>query len=378
MLDLGDRLPEPGRRSRLSRLWSAMGHDLAVDLGTANTLVYVRGKGVVLTQPSCVAVDHDAERMIAVGDEAREMIGRVPQNIEVIRPLRSGVIGDYDAAQHMLREFIVRVHHRTRFVKPRVIVCVPSGVSRIARRAVEEAVIEAGARRVVIVSEPLAAAVGAGLPIEEARGSMIVDIGGGTTEVAVFVLGGVVVGTSEPVAGDAIDQAIIAHVRKERGVLIGERMAERLKVSAAAAGPGVRNVRVQFPGKDLTTGRPTRVEMTTVELTEGIAEPVARIVDSVAGVLERMPADIVPDLLQSGITMTGGGALLAGLGRLLSAECGLPVEVDPEPLSCVVRGAGKLLETIRLGPPRPRRVGNLRGDDRYVSPRTGTRRRQRG
>jgi rod shape-determining protein MreB and related proteins len=374
--DLGDRLPEPGRRSRLSRLWSAFGHDLAVDLGTANTLVYVRGKGVVLTQPSCVALDRQTARIIAVGDDAREMIGRAPANIEVIRPLRSGVISDYEATQHMLREFILRVHHRTRFVKPRVIVCVPSGVSQIARRAVEEAVIEAGARRVVIVSEPLAAAVGAGLPIEEPRGSMIIDIGGGTTEVAVFVLGGIVTGTSEPVAGDAVDQAIVAYVRKERAILIGERMAERLKVSAAAAVAGVRRVRVQFPGKDLTTGRPTRVDMTSDELAEGISEPVGRIVDSVVGVLDRMPADIVPDLLQSGVVMTGGGSLLIGLDGLVEAECGLPVKVDPEPLSCVVRGAGSVLESLGMGSPRPRR-SNLKSDDRYDSRRRGERDRRR-
>jgi rod shape-determining protein MreB len=371
--DLGDRLPKPGRPSRLWRITSALGHDLAVDLGTANTLIYARGRGLVLTQPSFVAVDRDARRMIAAGAEAREMMGRTREPVEVIRPLRSGVISDFDAAQHMVREFILRVHNRRHLVKPRVIVCVPSGVTTVARRAVEEAVLEAGARRVVIVSEPLAAAVGAGLPVEEPRGSMVVDVGGGTTEVAVFVLGGVVVGTSEQVGGDDLDAAIVAHVRKARGVLIGERMAERLKVAAAAAMPAIRAVRARFPGKDLSTGRPTRIEITSDELAEGIAEPVARMVDAVVLVLDRMPPDIVPDLLQSGVALTGGGALLAGLDRRLARETGVPVKLDPEPLSCVVRGAGILLERVKMGTRKTN--ANLRTDGHYPPRRRRRRRR---
>ncbi len=367
MQDLGDRMPAPGRRSRLAWLWSRIGHDLAVDLGTANTLIVVRGRGLVLFQPSCVAVDRERERLVAVGAEAREMLGRAPAPIEVIRPLSSGVISDYDAAQHMLREFILRVHQRRRFAKPRVVVCVPSGVTPVARRAVEEAAVEAGARRVVIVSEPLAAAVGAGLPVEEPRGSMVVYIGGGTTEVAIFVLGGVVVGASEPVAGDAIDQAIVAHLRKERGVLIGERMAERLKIRGAAAGPGLRDVLIEFPAKDLSTGKPRRLQVPADELAEAIEEPVSRIVDAVVGVLERAPAEVVPDLASSGITLTGGGSLLVGLDRRLAAETNVSVRVDPEPMTCVVRGAGILLERMRLsGPPRPPR-GNVRNRARFAA-----------
>jgi len=366
MQDLGDRMPAPGRRSRLAWLWSRIGHDLAVDLGTANTLIVVRGRGLVVFQPSCVAVDRARERMIAVGAEAREMLGRAPAPIEVIRPLSSGVISDYDAAQHMLREFILRVHHRRRFVKPRIVVCVPSGVTPVARRAVEEAALDAGARRVVIVSEPLAAAVGAGLPVEEARGSMVVDIGGGTTEVAVFVLGGVVVSASVPVAGDAIDQAIAVHLRKEHGVQIGERMAERLKIRGAAARPGLRDVLVEFPAKDLSTGRPRRLRVSSDELAEAIEEPVAQIVDAVVGVLERTPPEVVPDLAGSGITMTGGGSLLVGLDELLSSETAVAVRIDPEPMTCVVRGAGILLDRLRIGPPRPP-MGNVRSRARFAA-----------
>jgi len=361
--DLGNRMPD-AKASRRWRLPPALGQDLAVDLGTANTLVFARRRGVVLAQPSYVAVDRGAERMLAVGAEAREMMGRSRPPVEVIRPLRAGMINDFDAAQHMIREFILRVHNRRLIVRPRVIVCVPSGVSPVARRAVEEAVLEAGARRVVIVSEPLAAAVGAGLAVDQPRGSMVVDVGGGTTEVAVFVMGGVVVGISEQVGGDDLDAAIAAHIRKSRGLQIGERMAERLKVAAAAAGPGVRNVRARLPGKDLSTGRPTWIEVTSDELAEGIAEPVARIADAVSGVLDRLPPDIVPDLLADGVALTGGGALLAGLDRRLRRETGLPVKLDPEPLSCVVRGAGLLLERIRTGQPEPRT--GLRSDGRFV------------
>jgi rod shape-determining protein MreB len=366
MQDLGDRMPAPGRRSRLAWLWSSIGHDLAVDLGTANTLIVVRGRGLVLFQPSCVAVDRDRERLIAVGAEAREMLGRAPPPIEVIRPLSSGVISDYDAAQHMLREFILRVHRRRRFVKPRVVVCVPSGITPVARRAVEEAAIDARARRVVIVSEPLAAAVGAGLPVEEARGCMVVDIGGGTTEVAVFVLGGVVVSASVPVAGDAMDRAIASHLRKEHGVQVGERMAERLKIRGAAAVQGLRELIVEFPAKDLSTGRPRRLRLPAGELVEAIEEPVSQIVDAVMGVLERTPPEVVPDLAVDGITLTGGGSLLVGLDRRLAAEAGVPVRVDPEPMTCVVRGAGQLLERLRPGRPRLP-AGNVRSRARFAA-----------
>jgi rod shape-determining protein MreB and related proteins len=351
--DLGDRLPAPGRRPRLGRLWSAMGLDLAVDLGTANTVVFVPGRGVVLDQPSFVAVDRTDGRMVAVGMDAKEMLGRAPDTIEVIRPLSSGVISDFEAAQHMLREFILRVHHRSRFVRPRVIVCVPSGVNYVERRAVEEATAQAGARRVVIVSEPLAAAVGAGLAVEEPRGSMVVDVGGGTTDVAVFVMGGIVISASAPVGGDEIDRAVAAHVRKHHGVLIGERTAERLKMAGATAWPEARSVIVEFIGRDLSNGRPRRLRVASDELAEGIAGPVADIVDTVVALVERMPPEIVPDVASRGVALTGGGALLAGLATRLEHEAGLHMFVDPEPLSCVARGAGILLDRLGAGPARP-------------------------
>ena len=334
---------------------SALGHDLAVDLGTANTLVFDRGRVVVLDQPSFVAVDRETGRYVAVGADAKELLGRAPDPIEVIRPLRSGVIGDFEAAQHLLREFILRVHHRRRFVRPRVVVCVPTGVTQVERRAVEEAALEAGARRVAIVSEPLAAAVGAGLPVEAPRGSMVVDIGGGTTDVAVFVLGGILASANAPIGGDALDQAVIAFCRKELGVLVGERTSERLKVVGGAAFPEARDVLVEFLARDLTTGRPRTVQVHSAGLAEGMAEPVATIVDTVMSVFDRLPPEIVQDVGADGITLTGGGALLAGLAVRIEREVGIPVKIDPNPLSCVVRGAGMLLD--RLPTTTPRRAG---------------------
>ncbi|HEX9376760.1 MAG TPA: rod shape-determining protein [Actinomycetota bacterium] len=352
MLDLGDPFAPPRRRPRLRAPWSALGHDLAVDLGTANTLVFVRGRGVVLDQPSFVAVDRESGRFLAVGAEAKEMLGRAPEPIDVIRPLRSGVIGDFEAAQHLLRDFILRVHHRRRFVKPRVIVCVPTAVTQVEQRAVEEAALQAGARRVTIVSEPLAAAVGAGLPVEAPRGSMVVDIGGGTTDVAVFVLGGIVASTNAPVGGDVLDQAVMAYCRKELGVMIGERTAERLKVVGGSAFASARNVVIEFMGRDVATGKPQTVRVHSSALAEGLAEPVATICDTVVSVFERLPPEVVPDIASRGITLTGGGALLAGLALRLERECGIKVLVDPEPLSCVVRGAGMLLDRLPGRPPR--------------------------
>src|SRR5438874_7698278 len=354
MQDHSDRLPPAGRTSAAGRLRSAIGHDLGVDLGTANTLIFLRGRGVVLVQPSFVAIDTREGALIGAGEEAREMLGRTPPNIEVIRPLQSGVISDLDAAQAMLREFILRVHHRRRVVKPRVVVCVPSGVTMIERRAVEEAVLQAGARHVQIVSEPLAAAFGAGLPVDEPRGSMVVDVGGGTTEVAVLVLGSVLAGTSLRVAGDAIDAAVVNWVRKHRSVLIGERTAERVKTQAASAWPGIRDVNADVVGRDLTTGRPKRVRLTAEEIREAVAEPIEDICDAVVGVFDRLPPEIVRDVAKGGIALTGGGALLAGLDRRLSRDVGVRVWVDNEPLTCVARGAGILLDRLFGLPPKER------------------------
>jgi rod shape-determining protein MreB and related proteins len=351
MQDHSDRLPPAGRPAKLRRVRAAIGHDLGVDLGTANTLIYLRGRGVVLAQPSYVAIDLREGTLIGAGEEAREMLGRTPQHIQVIRPLQSGVISDLDAAQAMLREFILRVHHRRRVVKPRVVVCVPSGVKMIERRAVEEAVLQAGARHVEIVSEPLAAAIGAGLPVDEPRGSMVVDVGGGTTEVAVLVLGSILASTSLRVAGDAIDAAIVSSIRKQHGVLIGERTAEKIKQHAASAWPGIRDVNADIVGRDLATGRPKRLKLSADELRDGIAEPIDDISDAVVSVFDRLPPEIVRDIARGGIVLTGGGALLAGLDRRISRDVGVAVRVDNEPLSCVARGAGILLDRLSQLPP---------------------------
>lgn len=349
MITHSSRLPRPGNRrwwSRLHRLRAPIGRDLGIDLGTANTVIVERGKGVVLTQPSYVAVDREQGRIIAMGADAKEMVGRAPDHIEVIRPLRAGVITDFEAAQAMLRDFIQRVHRRSRLVKPRVVVCVPSGVTQVEERAVEEAVIEAGARRAVIVTEPLAAALGAGLPVDGARGSMVVDVGGGTTEVAVFSMGAMVVGRSARVGGDAIDQAVQSFLRKHYGILVGERTAERIKWAVATAAPREEESLAEILGRDVVDGRPRRILVTESEFREGIAEPIQDIVDAVTGVFDRMPPELTPDVVTQGITLTGGGALLAGLDDRIREETGVAVFVDPEPLSCVARGAGILLERL--------------------------------
>jgi rod shape-determining protein MreB and related proteins len=349
MITHSSRLPRPGRRrwwSRLHRLRAPIGHDLGIDLGTANTVIVQRGRGVVLTQPSYVAVDREQGRIIAIGADAKEMLGRAPEHIEVIRPLRAGVITDFDAAQAMLRDLIQRVHRRSRLVKPRIVVCVPSGVTQVEERAVEEAVIEAGARRAVIATEPLAAALGAGLPVDGARGCMVVDVGGGTTEVAVFSMGAMVVGRSARVGGDAIDQAVQSFLRKHHGILVGERTAERIKWAVATAAPREEESLAEILGRDVVDGRPRRILVTESEFREGIAEPIQDIVDAVTGVFDRMPPELTPDVVARGITLTGGGALLAGLDERIAEETGVAVFVDPEPLSCVARGAGALLERL--------------------------------
>jgi len=339
------RVPPP-RRQRRPGIRQAIGRDLGVDLGTANTVIVARGRGVVLTQPSFVAVDTQDQTYIAMGAEAKEMLGRVPPTIEVIRPMRGGVISDFDATQAMLRDFLQRVHRRKRLVKPRVIVCVPSGVTSVEQRAVEEAVIEVGARKAVIVAEPLAAAVGAGLPVEGTRGCMVVDVGGGTTEVAVFVRGAIVVGRSTRVGGDDLDLAVQAHLRKHHGLQVGERTAERIKCVLGSAARRPEPMVGEVVGRDVVDGRPRRAAVSDEDLREGMSEPVHAIVDGVRAVFELMPPELTRDVLATGIVLTGGTALLAGLAERIGEETGVEVRVDAEPLSCVARGAGELLERL--------------------------------
>ncbi|MDT4982241.1 MAG: rod shape-determining protein MreB [Pseudonocardiales bacterium] len=322
-----------------------LGGDLAVDLGTANTLVYARGRGIMLNEPSVVAVDTSTNSIVAVGAEAKRMIGRTPGHIKAVRPLRDGVIADYDITAEMLRYFVRKVlRRRGMFTGPRVVVCVPSGITSVEQRAVSEATYAAGARRVHIISEPMAAAIGAGLPVNQPSGSMVVDIGGGTTEVAILALGGIVASASLRVAGNSLDAAIVDHVRAEFSLLIGERTAEELKISVGSAFPvsGPKNAEIR--GRDVGTGLPRNVSISGDELRKAMDVPVARIVEAVRSTLDRCPPELSGDLVTRGIVLTGGGALLRGLDARLQHEIGVPVLVADRPLDSVVLGTGTVVE----------------------------------
>src|SRR5215475_14001052 len=321
-----------------------LGRDMAVDLGTANTLVYVRGRGVVLDEPSVVAVNSRDGRPLAVVIEAKKMIGRTPEHIQAIRPLKDGVIADFDICEKMLRYFIQRVHPR-RWSRPRMVICVPSGITGVEQRAVQEAAESAGARKpAYIIEEPMAAAIGAGLPVHEPAGNMIVDIGGGTTEVAVISLGGIVASESIRVAGDELDEAIVNYVKKEYSLALGERTAEEIKIALASAYPLQEELYAEIRGRDLVTGLPKTVVVSTVEIREAIEEPVAAIVDAVKVTLDKTPPELAADIMSSGIVLAGGGALLLGLDRVIQSETGMPVRVAKNPLFSVVLGSGYCLE----------------------------------
>jgi rod shape-determining protein MreB and related proteins len=320
------------------------GGDLAVDLGTASTLVYVRGRGIMLTEPSVVAIDTTTNAVVAVGSEAKQMIGRTPNHIRAVRPLQDGVIADYDVTAEMLRYFVRKVMRRRVFTGPRVVVCVPSGITGVERRAVSESAYAAGARRVHIIDEPMAAAIGAGLPVSQPAGCMIVDIGGGTTEVAVIALGGIVAAVSVRVAGDALDRAVVEHVRRHFGLLIGERTAEELKISVGSAFPVAQPVRAEIRGRDLATGLPRDVTIADDELRRAMDAPITKIIDAVRSTLDRCPPELAGDLVARGIVMTGGGALLRGLDARLQHEIGVPVLVADRPLQSVVLGTATVVE----------------------------------
>jgi rod shape-determining protein MreB len=321
-----------------------IGRDLAVDLGTANTLVYARGKGVLLDEPSVVAMNSQTREILAVGAQAKDMIGRTPEGITAIRPLRDGVIADFDATEQMLRHFIAQVHRRRYFAKPRMVICVPSGVTPVEQRAVKEAGYQAGARKVYIIEEPMAAAIGAGLPVHQATGNMVVDVGGGTTEVAVISLGGLVTTLSVRTAGDELDQAIIAYLKKEHSLMLGERTAEQIKMSLGSAFPMVSELSGEIRGRDMVSGLPRSVQISSVEIREAIAEQLHAIVDAVRTTLDQTPPELAGDIMDRGIVLTGGGALLRGLDELLQHETGMPVYVADDPLSSVVLGSGKCVE----------------------------------
>ncbi len=321
--------------------------DIGIDLGTANTLVYVRGKGIVINEPSVVAIDQKkGGRIVAIGAEAKEMVGRTPAHIVAVRPLRDGVISDFDTTEQMLHYFIHKVHERLtlRIPRPRVVVGIPSGVTEVEKRAVYEACLSAGAREAYLIEEPMAAAIGAGLPVAESVGSMIVDIGGGTTEVAVISLGGIVVARSIRIAGDEMDEDIINYARTKYNLLIGERMAERCKIEIGSAYPLPEEKTFTLRGRNLVTGLPEAVEISSIEVREALSNSVNTIVETVREALDETPPELIADLMEHGIALAGGGALLAGLAERLSQETRMPFYVAEEPLTCVARGAGMVLE----------------------------------
>lgn len=326
------------------------GTDIGIDLGTASILVYVKGRSIVLNEPSVVAIDRDTGHIFAVGEEARRMLGRTPGNIVAVRPLREGVIADYDTTEKMLRYFINKACGKTWLFKPRVMVCIPSGVTGVEERAVRQAAIQAGARMSYLIEEPLAAALGAGLDISQARGNMVIDIGGGTTDIAVLSLGGIVCSKSLRVGGDKFDEAIVRFTRREHNLLIGERSAEELKINIGTAYPqGLQeNLVMEVRGRDLVTGLPKTITMSSKESYEALAEPVDAVVSAVKEVLEQTPPELSADIIDKGIVMTGGGALLNGMDVLLAKETGLPVYVADDPISCVANGTGRALSQLHV------------------------------
>ena len=333
-----------------SRLLGMMSADMAIDLGTANTLVYVKGRGVVLNEPSVVAIinSRGKKQVLAVGHEAKEMLGRTPGNIEAIRPLRDGVIADFEVAEEMIKHFIRKVHNRRTFASPQIIICVPSGSTAVERRAIQESAESAGARRVFLIEEPMAAAIGAGLPVTEPTGSMVVDVGGGTTEVAVLSLGGIVYSKSVRVGGDKMDEAIIGYIRRNHNLLVGEASAERIKHSIGTACPPEDGTgeAMEIKGRDLMNGVPKEIMISQRQIAESLAEPVGAIIEAVKVALENTAPELAADIVDKGIMLTGGGALLHNLDEVLRHATGLPVSIAEEPLKCVALGTGRTLEEM--------------------------------
>lgn len=337
-----------------------LSRDMGIDLGTANTLVYVRGKGIVLNEPSVVAIQNDTKTVLSVGEDAKKMIGRTPGNIVAIRPMKDGVIADFDVTQSMLKYFIKKVYSRRTLIQPRVVVSVPSGVTEVEKRAVEEATLQAGAREAYLIEEPMAAAIGAGLPVEEPTGSMVVDIGGGTTEVAIISLGGIVTAKSIRIGGDELDEAIVQYIKREYNLMIGERTAEEVKVIIGSAFMKVEEAKMLVRGRDLVSGLPKTLEITSVEIMDALREPVSQIIEAIKYTLEKTPPELAADIMEMGIMLTGGGALLDGLDKLVIKETGMPVQIAGDPLDCVVMGTGKTIEeidTLRRVLIRPKRLG---------------------
>ena len=342
-----------GRRGRakgvvLNSFYGMFSRDLAIDLGTANTLVYIANKGVVLREPSVVAVHRDTKQVLAVGMEAKRMLGRTPGNIVAIRPMKDGVIANFEITEAMLKYFIMKVHNRKRLVRPRIVIGVPSGITQVERRAVRDSAVSAGAREVYLIEEPMAAAIGVGLPIEEPSGNMIVDIGGGTTEVAVISLSGVVYSRSMRVGGDVLDETIVNYIKRKYNLLIGERTAEEIKMRIGSAVALREQLTLEVKGRDLVAGMPKTLLINDGEIREAMTEPVGNIIETIRVALERTPPELAADIVDKGIVLAGGGALLRGLDALLREETGLPVTTADDPLSAVVLGTGHLLDDFDL------------------------------
>jgi rod shape-determining protein MreB len=329
-------------------IWGLFSNDLSIDLGTANTLVYQKGKGIVMDEPSVVAVHKDTNRVLAVGKEAKNMLGRTPGSIVAIRPMRDGVIANFEITEAMLRYFIQKVHNRKTLVRPRIVISVPSGITQVEKRAVRDSAQSAGAREVYLVEEPMAAAIGAGMPIQEPSGNMIVDIGGGTTEVAVISLSGIVFAKSIRIAGDEMDEAIVNYVKRKYNLLIGERTAEQIKIEIGSAFPLETRQSIEVKGRDLVAGIPRTQTISDSEIREAMLEPVNAIIDTIKIALERTPPELAADIVDKGIVLAGGGALLRGLDALIREETGLPITIAEDPLTCVVRGTGKVLDELDL------------------------------
>ena len=334
----------------ISGFFGLFSNDIGIDLGTANTLVYVRDHGIVLREPSVVAVQAGTNKVLAVGDEAKRMLGRTPANIVAVRPLKDGVIADFEVTEAMLRHFITKVHSRRALFRPRprVVIAVPSGITEVEKRAVKESAQHAGAREVFLIEEPMAAAIGCGLPVQDAAGNMIVDIGGGTTEVALISLAGIVFSRSVRVAGDELDEAIMQYMKRAYNLMIGERTAEEIKIKIGSAYPIEKETTMEVKGRDLVAGLPKTITITSQEVREALLEPISTIVESVRVTLERCPPELSADLVDRGLVLAGGGALLRGLDKLLAEETGLPVHVAEDPLSAVAEGTGRALQELKF------------------------------
>jgi len=322
-------------------------NDMGIDLGTATTLVFVKGEGVVLCEPSVVAIERGTSHVLAVGEEAKRMLGRTPGNIVAIRPMKDGVIADFDITEAMLRYFIKKVHHRRVLVRPRIIIAIPSGITEVEKRAVKDSAERAGAREVFLVEEPIAAAIGVGLPIQEPIGNMIIDIGGGTTEIAVISLAGIVFSKSIRIGGDEMDEAVIEYLKKTYNLMVGERTAEDIKIKIGSAYPLEEELTLEVRGRDLVTGLPKAVTITSEEVRDALVEPLRAILEITKISLERTPPELAADLIEHGIVMAGGGSLLKGIDKLISEETGLPVHIADDPLTAVAQGTGKVLSEIK-------------------------------